>query len=65
MSTATLDSPPAPADDVIPTFTVTLIIRRFNPDTDDEPTWQDFDVEMYPTDRVLYALHKIKWEQDG
>ncbi|WP_374945964.1 succinate dehydrogenase iron-sulfur subunit [Agreia sp.] len=65
MSTATLDSPPAPADAVIPTFTVTLIIRRYDPDTDAEPTWQDFDVEMYPTDRVLDALHKIKWEQDG
>ena len=65
MSTATLDSLPAPADAVIPTFTVTLIIRRYDPDTDAEPTWQDFDVEMYPTDRVLDALHKIKWEQDG
>jgi succinate dehydrogenase / fumarate reductase iron-sulfur subunit len=46
-------------------FTATLIIRRFNPETDDEPYWQDFDVELYPTDRVLDALHKIKWEQDG
>ena len=26
---------------------------------------EDFDVEMYGTDRVLDALHKIKWEQDG
>jgi succinate dehydrogenase / fumarate reductase iron-sulfur subunit len=49
----------------IETFTVTLIIRRFDPDIDTEPRWQDFDVEMLPTDRVLDALHKIKWEQDG
>ena len=46
-------------------FTATLIIRRFDPETDDEPHCQDFDVELYPTDRVLDALHKIKWEQDG
>jgi succinate dehydrogenase / fumarate reductase iron-sulfur subunit len=46
-------------------FTVTLIIRRFDGETDAEPYWQDFDVEMYATDRVLDALHKIKWEQDG
>jgi len=49
----------------VETFTVTLIIRRFDPDIDTEPRWQDFDVEMLPTDRVLDALHKIKWEQDG
>jgi len=47
------------------TFTVTLIIRRYDPDVDSEPHWQDFDVELYSTDRVLDALHKIKWEQDG
>ena len=49
----------------IAAFTVTLIIRRFDPETMTEPIWQDFDVELYPTDRVLDALHKIKWEQDG
>jgi len=49
----------------ISAFTVTLIIRRFDPETMDEPVWRDYDVEMYPTDRVLDALHKIKWEQDG
>ena len=64
MSTPTLDREPAPAE-AIPTFTATLIIRRFDPEVDEEPRWQDFDVELYPTDRVLDALHKIKWEQDG
>jgi succinate dehydrogenase / fumarate reductase iron-sulfur subunit len=57
------DRPAAPS--AIPTFTATLIIRRFDPDVDTEPRWQDFDVEVYPTDRILDALHKIKWEQDG
>jgi succinate dehydrogenase / fumarate reductase iron-sulfur subunit len=64
MSTAVMDSKPASAGE-IPTFTATLIIRRFDPDVDTEPRWQDFDVEVYPTDRILDALHKIKWEQDG
>ena len=49
----------------VQSFTVTFIVRRFNPETDTEPYWQDFDVEMYSTDRVLDGLHKIKWEQDG
>ena len=65
MSTAVLeDNTPAPAAEV-QSFTVTLIIRRFDPDVDTEARWQDFDVEMFPTDRILDALHKIKWEQDG
>jgi succinate dehydrogenase / fumarate reductase iron-sulfur subunit len=64
MSNAVMESKPAaPAE--IPSFTATLIIRRFDPDKDAEPYWQDFDVVMYGTDRVLDALHKIKWEQDG
>ena len=49
----------------IKSYTATLIIRRFNPETDAEPYWQDFDVEVYATDRVLDALHKIKWDVDG
>jgi succinate dehydrogenase / fumarate reductase iron-sulfur subunit len=46
-------------------FTITLNIRRFQPEIDQESRWQSFDVEVYSTDRVLDALHKIKWEQDG
>ena len=53
------------AEAPIQAFTVTLNIRRFDPEKDAEPYWQDFDVELYATDRVLDALHKIKWEQDG
>jgi len=64
VSTATTDAPEA-TETAVPSFTVTFIIRRFDPDADAEPRWQDFDVEMFPTDRVLDALHKIKWEQDG
>jgi succinate dehydrogenase iron-sulfur subunit len=49
----------------VPTFTVTVIVRRFNPEVDEEPRWVDYDLEMHGTDRVLDALHKIKWEIDG
>ncbi|MFM2276795.1 MAG: hypothetical protein RIT12_191 [Actinomycetota bacterium] len=41
---------------VIPSFTVTLMVRRFDPETDAEPKWQDFDVTMFGTDRVLRCL---------
>ena len=46
-------------------FTITLTIRRFLPEVDDEARWESFDVSVYPTDRILDALHKIKWDQDG
>jgi succinate dehydrogenase / fumarate reductase iron-sulfur subunit len=46
-------------------FTVTLFVRRFNKEDGQEARWEDFDVEVHSTDRVLDALHKIKWEQDG
>ena len=49
----------------VPSFTVTIFVRRFDPELSDEAKWQDYDVDMYATDRVLDALHKIKWEQDG
>ncbi|GGA70344.1 succinate dehydrogenase iron-sulfur subunit [Pseudoclavibacter endophyticus] len=46
-------------------FTVTLNVRRYDPEVDTEPHWESFDVEMYSTDRILDALHSIKWNQDG
>ena len=44
---------------------VTLRIRRFNPEIDEKPHWHDYEVEVLPTERVLDALNKVKWEQDG
>ena len=52
-------------DSGIQSFLVTFIVRRFDPEVDEEPRWVDYDVELYSTDRVLDALHKIKWEVDG
>ncbi len=44
---------------------VTFRIARFLPDVDSEVHWEDFVVPMYPTDRVLDALSKIKGDLDG
>ena len=49
----------------IPTYDVTIRVRRYNPEVSDEAYWDDFKIQMYRTDRVLDALHKIKWELDG
>jgi len=62
--TATLTEPVAV--DEVPTFDVTLRIRRFTPETHgDEPYWQEFTIQAHGTDRVLDALHKAKWDVDG
>ena len=44
---------------------VNLKIKRYNPETDPKPHWESYAVEVEPTDRVLDALHQVKWEQDG
>lgn len=44
---------------------VQLRIRRFNPELDAEPHWEEYQVEAEPTDRVLDLLHQVKWHQDG
>jgi succinate dehydrogenase / fumarate reductase iron-sulfur subunit len=44
---------------------VTLRIKRYNPDTDVKPHFEEYQVEVEPTDRVLDALNQIKWYQDG
>lgn len=49
----------------IPSFDCTFRIARFDPETDEAPHWEEYKVTMYGTDRVLDALHKIKWEMDG
>lgn len=44
---------------------VNLRIRRFNPEVDAQPQWRDYTVDVSPGDRVLDALHAVKWHQDG
>jgi len=48
-----------------PYITVTFRIRRFNSEVSAEAAWEDFQLEIDPKERVLDALHKIKWDQDG
>src|SRR3954471_2715216 len=64
MSTATLDKVEAEAQ-ASPYITVTFRIRRFNSEVSAEATWEDFQLEIDPKERVLDGLHKIKWELDG
>ena len=44
-----------------------LRIKRQNPEAGkDKPYWEDFVVkDLDPTDQLLHALHRVKWEQDG
>lgn len=62
---------PAPDNDTseIPapegSITVTVKILRFNPEFDDEPHWEYYDVPALPTDRVLNLLINIKGYVDG
>ena len=44
---------------------VHLRIQRFNPEVDSKPYYEDHEVEVEPTDRVLDALNKVKWFHDG
>lgn len=44
---------------------VRLRIRRYNPETDLEPHWEEYSVSAEPTDRVLDLLHQVKWYTDG
>ena len=62
--TAVAEKPQADAGE-IPSFEVTLRIARFTPEDDKGVHWEDFTVTMHGTDRVLDALHEIKWHIDG
>lgn len=43
----------------------TLKVRRYNPEVSDKPWWESYLVPYEPMDRVLDALHWIKWRKDG
>jgi succinate dehydrogenase / fumarate reductase iron-sulfur subunit len=46
-------------------FSATIRVQRFNPDTDDKPYFEDFELTPERDTTVLDALHKVKAEQDG
>jgi succinate dehydrogenase / fumarate reductase iron-sulfur subunit len=51
----------APADAV---RKLTVQIKRYNPETDQAPHWEQYQLEADPLDRVLDVLLKVKWYQD-
>ncbi|WP_369233719.1 succinate dehydrogenase iron-sulfur subunit [Streptomyces sp. R21] len=68
MATPTLDKEDAKPEAGFadsPYITVTFRVRRFNPEVSAEAAWEDFQLEIDPKERVLDALHKIKWDLDG
>ncbi|MDO5617558.1 succinate dehydrogenase iron-sulfur subunit [Kocuria sp.] len=66
MSTATAETTQENTQaEAIPSFDVTVKVRRYNPEVSEDAHWDEFQLTMYGTDRVLDCLHKIKWELDG
>ncbi|MEV0255883.1 succinate dehydrogenase iron-sulfur subunit [Streptomyces sp. NPDC050732] len=68
MATPTLDKEDAKPEAGFadsPYITITLRVRRFNPEVSADATWEDFQLEIDPKERVLDALHKVKWDLDG
>ncbi len=47
------------------TVPVELRIKRFDPERDEGPHWETYQVEVEEMDRVLDALHEVRWHQDG
>src|SRR3954453_1957999 len=39
-------------------------IKRYNPERDDAPHWEEFKVEADPMDRMLDVLQNVKWLHD-
>ncbi|QNP70623.1 succinate dehydrogenase iron-sulfur subunit [Streptomyces roseirectus] len=65
MATPVLDKVEAEAAASDHLITVTFRVRRFNPEVSADATWEDFQLEIDPKERVLDGLHKIKWDLDG
>ncbi len=51
--------------DAMKLLTVHLRIKRYNPEVDTRPHWQEFEIQAKAADTVLNALHTIKWTIDG
>ena len=44
---------------------ITLQVQRYSPEVDARPYYQDYQIEVQPTDRVLDALIQVKSSLDG
>ena len=43
---------------------LTVKIKRYDPEKDDKPHWEQYTTDADPTDRVLDVLLSVKWYQD-
>ena len=43
---------------------IKLKVFRFDPEKEEKPTYQTFEIEADPMDRLLDCLNRIHWEQD-
>ena len=44
---------------------LTIRIKRYNPEVREDPWWDEFVIDAEPSDRLLDALHYVKWYRDG
>jgi succinate dehydrogenase / fumarate reductase iron-sulfur subunit len=44
---------------------LTIRLRRYNPEVRADPWWAEYTVNVEPSDRLLDALHEVKWHHDG
>ncbi|HYE05686.1 MAG TPA: succinate dehydrogenase iron-sulfur subunit [Planctomycetota bacterium] len=47
------------------TIAKTFRVLRYDPAKQTKPTYQEFTLQCDPMERILTALNRIKWEQDG
>ena len=45
--------------------TITVKIRRFNPEVSQDSWWDEFTLQADPLERLVEVLHAIKWYHDG
>jgi succinate dehydrogenase / fumarate reductase iron-sulfur subunit len=46
-------------------LTLTVRVRRFNPEIGEDSWWDEWKIDCDPLDRLVDVLHEIKWYHDG